>query len=120
MNPKFDINASDEDNDFESTHKELEAYVRGNQQTNAGLSRLMWERKVMRYIKNLNDRLSVVEDSQHSTVEIAAIAQKEVGPARTFVEAVIHWRRQIIKWAAIAAVTALVTWLLAKQGIKAT
>lgn len=120
MNPKYDINASDEDNDFESTHREIEAYIRGGKQTDAGLSRLTWERKVMRYIKNLNDRLNRVEDSQHTTVEIAAIAQKEVGSARQFVDAVIHWRARILKWAAFAAVTALVTWILAQHGIKAT
>lgn len=118
MDPKYDINASEEDDDFESTHRDLEKYVRGNEQINAGLGRLVWERKVMRRIKSLERRLGDIEDSQHSTVEIAAIAQREVGPARKFVDAIIHWRKKIMNYAIGAAVTALVTWILATHGVK--
>jgi hypothetical protein len=117
VNSKYDINAADEDDDFEATHRDLEAYVRGNQQVNAGLGRLVWERKVMRRIKSLETRLGRVEDNQHSTIEIAAIAQKEIGPARKFVDAVITWRRTIVKYTLSATITAVVVWFLAKHGV---
>lgn len=118
MDPKYDINASDEDDDFESTHRDLEKYVRGNEQINAGLGRLVWERKVMRRLQKLERRLGAVEENQHDTVEIAAIAQREVGPARKFVDGIIHWRKRITNYAIGAAVTALVTWILARHGVK--
>jgi hypothetical protein len=117
VDPKFDINASDEDDDFESTHRDLEAYVRGNQSVNAGLGRLVWERKVMRRVKSIELRLGRVEDGQHSTIEIAAIAQKEVGPARTFVEGIFTWRRKIIGYLLSAGASALFVWFLAKHGV---
>lgn len=120
MNPKYDVEREDLDDDFEATHRDLAAYVRGDEQRNAGLERLRWERKMMSVVKKLLKRVSDLEDGQHNTAEIAIIAQREIGPARKFVEAVIHWRRQIIKWAATAAVTGLVAWFLAQHGFKAT
>jgi hypothetical protein len=117
MNPKYDINAADEDDDFEATHRDLEKYVRGNEQLNAGLGRLVWERKVMRRIKSLETRVGRVEDGQHSTIEIAAIAQLEVGPARKFVDGLIQWRRKIFGYLLSAVATGVVAWFLTKHGV---
>lgn len=119
MNPKFDVDREDLDDDFEATHRHLDAYVRGNEQLNAGLERLRWERKMMRAVKKLQQQVHDLEEGQHNTLEIAAIAQKEIGPARKFVEAVIHWRGQTVKYALAAALTGLVTWFLATHGVKA-
>jgi len=117
VDQKYDINRADEDDDFESTHRDLEKYVRGNEQINAGLGRLVWERKVMRRIKSLERRIGDVEDNQHSTVEIAAIAQREAEPARKFVDTVLQWRRKILGYLLSAAATGVVAWLLAKHGV---
>lgn len=118
MNPKFDVDREDLDDDFEATHRHLDAYVRGDEQRNAGLERLRWERKMMRAVKALQQQVKDLQDGQHSTVEIAVIAQKEIGPARKFVEAIIHWRRKIINYAIGAAITGGVTWFLATHGVK--
>ncbi len=118
MDRKYDINKGDDDDDFESTHRDLERYVRGNEQINAGLGRLVWERKLMRRFQKLERRVANIEDNQHTTVEIAAIAQREIGPARKFVDAIIHWRHKIVTYAISAAVTGAVTWFLATHGVK--
>lgn len=108
MDRKYDTERGDEDDDFEATHSQLAAYVREGQAISAGQRRLIWEQKIMRRIKKIEMRLGILEDSTHSTVEIAAIAQKEVGPAKRFVLAIIHWRDQIVLWAIRALVGAAV------------
>lgn len=119
MNPKFDINSvEDENDDFESTHLNLEAYVRGGKATEAGRERLLWERKLQRRVKFLEERLGKLEDATHDTVEIAAIAQREIGPARKFAEDVIKWRGIIVTALVTAAAGGLVTWFLATHGVK--
>jgi hypothetical protein len=110
MHSLFDVNPGDDDDDFEATHRNLEAYAREGRATDAGRERLLWEQKLMRHIKKLEHRLSLVEDNQHATVEIAAIVQKEIGPTKRFVDAIILWRTRIISWAVAATITSLVAW----------
>lgn len=122
MDRKFDKDRRELDNDFESTHRELQAYARAGQSVDAGSARLLWEEKVMRRLKACETRLGNLEDNSHNTQQIATIAQAELKPylpIRAFFEFCVKWQRRIIRWGATAAVTALVGWYLAKHGIKA-
>lgn len=121
MNPKHDKDRRELDNDFESTHRDLQAYMSQGRHIDAGTARILWEEKVMRRLKECETRLELIEDSAHDTQEIATIAQAELKPyvpIRAFWEFCVKWKRRILRWGVAAAVTAFVTWILAKHGIK--
>lgn len=118
MNPRYDTDPGDDNDDFEATHRDLEAYVRGGQATSAGLERLRWERKMMRRIKSIESRLEKIEDKTHDTGEIAIIAQTEIKPTKEFVDAIRKWRSTIINSLIAAGATGAVAWFLSTHGVK--
>lgn len=124
MNPKFDKDPRDLDNDFESTHKLLVTYnENGGRTLDIATQRLLWEQKVMRVLKEQGKRLDAFDEWKDgkSTVKLAVLAQKEIAstPVVKFYASVRKWTGRGAGHLLAAIATGAVAWYLASHGFKA-